>query len=68
MVSAQHAWWFPEKDPPEYGWKESSVNLLFGDTEYDPDTGSESLRSSLCKAYKAERMLIMRLREYGGSA
>ncbi len=50
VVSAQHAWWFPEKDPPEYGWKESSVNLLFGDTEYDPDTGSESLRSSLCKA------------------
>jgi anaerobic selenocysteine-containing dehydrogenase len=53
VVSAQHAWWFPEDGPPEYGWKRSSVNLLFGDTAYDPDTGSESLRSVLCKVYKA---------------
>ncbi|MBU0994393.1 MAG: molybdopterin-dependent oxidoreductase [Proteobacteria bacterium] len=51
VVSAQHAWWFPEEDPPEYGWKKSSVNLLFGDTEYDPDTGSESLRNGLCRVY-----------------
>jgi anaerobic selenocysteine-containing dehydrogenase len=27
VVCAQHAWWFPEKDAPEYGWKESNVNL-----------------------------------------
>jgi anaerobic selenocysteine-containing dehydrogenase len=51
VASAQHAWWFPEEDPPEYGWKKSSVNLLFGDTVYDPDTGSESLRSALCRVY-----------------
>jgi len=54
VVSAQHAWWFPDEEPPEYGWKKSSVNLLFGDTEYDPDTGSESLRSALCKVYPVE--------------
>ncbi len=54
VVSAQHAWWFPEEDPPENGWKRSSVNLLFGDTEYDPDTGSECLRSALCKVYRAD--------------
>ncbi len=53
VVSAQHAWWFPEEGPPEYGWKRSSVNLLFGDTAYDPDTGSECLRSALCRVYKA---------------
>lgn len=52
VVNAQHGWWFPEEEPPEYGWKKSSVNLLFGDTAYDPDTGSESLRSSLCRIYK----------------
>jgi anaerobic selenocysteine-containing dehydrogenase len=52
VVSAEHAWWFPEEGPPEYGWSESSVNLLFGDMEYDPDSGSESLRSALCKVYK----------------
>jgi anaerobic selenocysteine-containing dehydrogenase len=51
VISAQHAWWFPEEGPPEYGWKKSSINLLFGDMEYDPDTGSESLRSALCKVY-----------------
>lgn len=52
VVSAQHAWWFPEKEPPEYGWKSSSINLLFGEMEYDPDSGSESLRSALCKIYR----------------
>lgn len=51
VVSAQHAWWFPEEEPPEYGWKRSNINLLFGDTVYDPDTGSESLRSALCRVY-----------------
>lgn len=52
VVSAQHGWWLPEDEPPEYGWKKSSANLLFGDTEYDPDTGSEPLRSSLCRVLK----------------
>jgi anaerobic selenocysteine-containing dehydrogenase len=51
VVCAQHAWWFPEEDSPEHGWKKSSVNLLFGDMEYDPDSGSESLKSGLCKIY-----------------
>jgi anaerobic selenocysteine-containing dehydrogenase len=51
VVCAQHAWWFPEEGPPEYGWKKSSINLLFGDMEYDPDTGSESLKSTLCRIY-----------------
>lgn len=54
VVSAQHAWWYPEDEPPEYGWKRSSANLLFGDTDYDPDTGSESLRSALCRVYPAD--------------
>jgi anaerobic selenocysteine-containing dehydrogenase len=51
VVNAQHAWWFPEEDPPEYGWKRSNVNLLFGDMAYDPDTGAESLKCALCKIY-----------------
>ncbi|MBC7074909.1 MAG: molybdopterin-dependent oxidoreductase [Syntrophomonadaceae bacterium] len=52
VVSAEHAWWFPEDGPPEHGWKRSNINLLFGDMEYDPDTGSECLRSFLCRVYK----------------
>lgn len=54
LVSAQHAWWFPEETAPDHGFRKSTVNLLFGDTEYDPDTGSESLRSALCKVYRAD--------------
>ncbi len=51
VVNAQHSWWFPEEEPPEYGWKKSSINLLFGDEGYDPETGSEPLRSTLCRIY-----------------
>jgi len=52
VVSAQHAWWFPEEGSSDYGWKKSNVNLLLGDRAgYDPETGSECLRSSLCKIY-----------------
>jgi len=53
VVHSQHGWWFPEKDPPEYGFKESNINLLTGGMPYyDPHTGSESWRSFLCKVYK----------------
>ncbi len=51
VVHAQHGWWFPEKDPPEYGYKESNVNILTGGMPCDPNTGSESWRSFLCKVY-----------------
>ena len=54
VVNVPHGWWFPEKDPPEYGFRESSANLLTGGTNYDPHTGSESLRSFLCKVYKCK--------------
>ena len=54
VVSAQHAWWFPEEGPPGYGWKKSNANLLFGEMEYDPDTGSEPLKCALCKMYPVE--------------
>ncbi len=52
VVHAQYGWWFPERDPPDYGHKESNINLLTGGMPYDPHTGSESWRSFLCKVYK----------------
>jgi len=53
VVHVPHGWWFPEKDPPEYGFRESNVNLLTGGIPCDPHSGSESWRSFLCKVYKA---------------
>jgi anaerobic selenocysteine-containing dehydrogenase len=49
VVSAEHAWWYPEAAPPDYRWKESSVNLLFGDDHFDPDSGAEPLKCYVCR-------------------
>lgn len=54
VVYAQHGWWFPEKDPPGYGYTESNINLLTGGMASDPHTGSECWRSFLCRIYKAD--------------
>ena len=53
VINAQHAWWFPEeKKASEYGWKRSNVNLLYDHAHFDPENGSEPLKSYLCKVYK----------------
>jgi anaerobic selenocysteine-containing dehydrogenase len=52
VVNAQHGWWFPEEKPSEYGWKRSNVNLLYGHSQFDPENGSEPLKSYLCRVYK----------------
>ncbi len=53
VIHAQHGWWFPEKEPPAYGFTESNVNLLAADMPCDPHTGSESMRAFLGRVYKA---------------
>jgi anaerobic selenocysteine-containing dehydrogenase len=53
VVSAQHGWWFPEKEPWEYGFRESNVNMLTQGMPCDPQTGSEPWRSFLCRIYRA---------------
>jgi anaerobic selenocysteine-containing dehydrogenase len=54
VVSAQHAWWFPEMPGPEHGCFESNVNVLTSDEPpYDPCFGSMTFSSLLCKVYKA---------------
>ncbi len=52
VVSIQHAWWFPEREPPEYGWKESSASLLLDPRPADPIWGSEPWKGFLCRVYK----------------
>ncbi len=54
VVSAQHGWWFPEKEPWEYGFRESNVNMLTHGMARDPQTGSEPWRAFLCKIYKVQ--------------
>jgi len=54
VINAQFGWWFPEEKAPEYAWMRSNVNILFGETDCDPDCGSESLRSTLCQICKIE--------------
>ena len=39
VIFADYAWWFPEKEAPGHGWKESNINMLT-DNAYeacDPD-------------------------------
>jgi len=53
IISAQHAWWFPEKKDPGHGWDESNVNILT-DNAYeacDPAMGATHVRTLLCKIY-----------------
>ena len=54
VIGAQHAWWFPEKDSPGHGWRDSNINLL---TDNDPATcdpamGATNLRVLLCRISK----------------
>jgi len=55
VISACHAWWYPELPAPEHGAFESNVNLLVdpqGAT--DRATGTTELRGLLCRVLKAD--------------
>jgi anaerobic selenocysteine-containing dehydrogenase len=57
VVSAEHGWWFPEKEAPGYGWDESNINILT-DNAYetcDPIMGATSVRTLLCRIYPESR-------------
>jgi anaerobic selenocysteine-containing dehydrogenase len=57
VVSAEHAWWFPEKRDPGHGWDESNINILT-DNSYencDPAMGATHIRTLLCKITPEKR-------------
>ena len=57
VVSAQHAWWFPERKEPGHGWDESNINILT-DNAYetcDPAMGATHVRTLLCKITPEKR-------------
>jgi len=58
IVSAWHAWWFPERVDPEHGWDESNVNILT-DNAYetcDPEMSVTSVGTLLCNISLEEGM------------
>jgi anaerobic selenocysteine-containing dehydrogenase len=51
IISAEHAWWFPEKKRPGAGWQDANINMLT-DNAYDtcdPAMGATSVRTLLCR-------------------
>jgi len=57
IVSARHAWWFPERMDPGHGWDESIVNILT-DNAYetcDPAMCATSAGTLLCKIYPEKK-------------
>ena len=57
IVSAQHAWWFPEKRDPAHGWDEANINMLT-DNAYeacDPAMGATHVRTLLCRIYPEQK-------------
>jgi anaerobic selenocysteine-containing dehydrogenase len=51
IVSAEHGWWFPEKNDPGHGWEESNINILTSNAyeNCDPAMGATHIRTLLCK-------------------
>ncbi len=53
VAHAEHAWWYPEAKGPDHEWRRSAANMLFGHQHFDPDSGAEALRGTLCRACRA---------------
>jgi anaerobic selenocysteine-containing dehydrogenase len=55
VLSACHAWWYPELPAPEHGVFESNVNLLVDpEGATDPATGTTELRGLHCRVERAD--------------
>jgi anaerobic selenocysteine-containing dehydrogenase len=55
VVALPHAWWFPERGGPDYGWREANGNILTdGSGPCDPAVGAVSIRSLMCRIAPAE--------------
>jgi anaerobic selenocysteine-containing dehydrogenase len=52
VASAQHAWWFPEKPPPEHGCFDSNINVITIDIPCDPISGTPTYKGLLCEITK----------------
>lgn len=57
VVSAEHAWWFPEEKASQGDWESSNVNMLIDNSfdNCDPAMGATHIRSLLCRIYPEKR-------------
>lgn len=52
VINCQFGWWYPEAGAPDYGWRESNINMLtYLDGEHDAYMGSYRMRALLCRIY-----------------
>ncbi|MBI5442316.1 MAG: molybdopterin-dependent oxidoreductase [Deltaproteobacteria bacterium] len=59
VVSCEPGWWYPEAKGELFGAWHSNVSVLCStDGPYDPVQGTPTLRSMLCKVYRAEEREI----------
>lgn len=55
MVSADHGWWYPEKEGPLHGCFDSNINVLCSnDGPYDPATSGTLITGYLVRIYRAD--------------
>lgn len=57
VICNQHAWWYPEREGPDYGMWLSNLNVITRNDRgqgFDPLYGGPQLRGILCKVYRAE--------------
>jgi anaerobic selenocysteine-containing dehydrogenase len=56
VISAEHGWWFPEKEaaaPSLFGVFESNINLLTTQCDVGPTGYGAPYKNQICKVYKA---------------
>ena len=53
VIHAEHGWWFPEGNAPEYGLWDSNANILTSNLPpFDPAMGTYQLRALQCRVAK----------------
>ena len=56
VISAEHGWWFPERDPEEpslFGLWESNINCCTVQGDFGPSGYGSSYKTQLAKVYPA---------------
>jgi len=62
VVGAQYGWWFPEKAPTEYGFRDSNVNMLLGGGPYDPPRVANPYAEYYARFTKCNKFLKVSLK------